>query len=169
MPTEILERGDTLARRLNFDSRLKDKLLQSDVNALECNIGIFPVSELINLREEGFVETECNGLLLDKVYLSAAVLEADVIINLPKLKTHSLTVFTGGIKNMYGTIPKGLRTRFHYKYIRSEDFGQMLTDIFSAITPQLTIMDGIMAMEWEGPAAGGVLEDLELSWPVRIQ
>ncbi len=111
---------------------------------------------LTNLREEGFVARECNGLLLKEVYLSKTALEADVIVNLPKLKTHSLTVFTGGIKNMYGTIPGSFRRRLHGEYPDSEDFSRMLTDIFSAIRPQLTLMDGIVAMEGEGPAAGSV-------------
>jgi len=111
---------------------------------------------LANLREAGFVETACSGHFLEKVYLSKISLDADVIINLPKLKTHSLCVFTGGVKNMYGTIPSGHRTKFHGEYIRNEDFSQMLTDIFSAIRPQLTIMDGIIAMEGEGPAAGSL-------------
>ena len=111
---------------------------------------------LANLREAGFVETTCSGHFLEKVYLSKISLDADVIINLPKLKTHSLCVFTGGVKNMYGTIPSGHRTKFHGEYIRNEDFSQMLTDIFSAIRPQLTIMNGIIAMEGEGPAAGSL-------------
>ena len=57
---------------------------------------------------------------------------------------------------MYGNIPIGLRQKFHAEYIRSEDFSQVLTDIFSAVRPQLTIMDGIIAMEGEGPAAGSL-------------
>ena len=111
---------------------------------------------LTNLREVGFVETTCGGHFLEKVYLSKISLDADVIINLPKLKTHSLCVFTGGVKNMYGTIPSGHRRKFHGEYIKNEDFSQVLTDIFSAIRPQLTIMDGIIAMEGEGPAAGSL-------------
>jgi len=75
---------------------------------------------LTNLREIGFVETACNGHSLEKVYLSKIPLDADVIINLPKLKTHSLCVFTGGIKNMYGIIPSGHRTKFHAEYIRPD-------------------------------------------------
>lgn len=111
---------------------------------------------LINLRGVGFVETVCSGHFLEKVYLSKIALDADVIINLPKLKTHSLCVFTGGVKNMYGTIPSSLRQKFHGDYIRNEDFSQVVTDIFSATRPQLTIMDGIIAMEGEGPAAGSL-------------
>jgi uncharacterized protein (DUF362 family)/NAD-dependent dihydropyrimidine dehydrogenase PreA subunit len=109
---------------------------------------------LVNLREIGFRETKCNGRFLDKAYLSKVALNADVIVNVPKLKTHSLTILTGGVKNMYGIIPKGLRTRFHGEYVSSEDFGEVLTDIFSTLIPQLTIMDGIIAMEGEGPAVG---------------
>ena len=111
---------------------------------------------LANLREAGFVETVCYGHFLEKIYLSKIALDADVIINLPKLKTHSLCVFTGGVKNMYGTIPIGLRRKFHAEYIRSDDFSQVLTDIFSVVRPRLTIMDGIIAMEGEGPAAGSL-------------
>lgn len=111
---------------------------------------------LTNLREAGFVETVCNGHFLERVYLSKIALDADMIINLPKLKTHSLCVFTGGVKNMYGTIPSGLRRKFHAEYIRPKDFSQVLADIFSAVRPQLTIMDGIIAMEGEGPAAGSL-------------
>ena len=111
---------------------------------------------LINLKEVGFVETVCSGHFLEKLYLSKTLLDADVIINLPKLKTHSLCVFTGGVKNMYGTIPSGLRRKFHGEYIRNEDFSQVVTDIFSAARPHLTIMDGIIAMEGEGPAAGSL-------------
>ena len=111
---------------------------------------------LLNLKEDGFVETICNGHLLEKVHISKTALDADVIINLPKLKTHSLCVYTGGIKNMYGTIPFGLRQKFHADYMRNEIFSQMLTDLFSTVKPGLTIMDGIVAMEGEGPAGGSL-------------
>ena len=114
--------------------------------------------KLINLKEEGFVEMPCNGHYLNKVYLSRVAVESNIIINLPKLKTHSLTVFTGGVKNMYGTIPASFRTKFHGEYPRIEDFTGVITDIYSAIKPQLTIMDGIMAMEGEGPASGNMRE-----------
>ena len=111
---------------------------------------------LVNLREGGFAATEGNRRLLDPVYVSRIALEADVIINLPKLKTHSLTIFTGGIKNMYGTIPASLRRKYHSTFVQPEDFSLMLTDVFAAVRPQLTIMDGIIAMEGAGPANGNL-------------
>jgi len=110
--------------------------------------------KLVNLKQSGFVRVRCNGHRLETIFLAKAVADADVVINLPKLKTHSLTLFTGGVKNLYGTIPSGLRTRFHGEYPRLDDFCQVLVDIFATAKPMLTIMDGIVAMEGEGPAGG---------------
>jgi len=111
---------------------------------------------LVNLREGGFVATEDEGRLIEPIYVSRIALEADVIVNLPKLKTHSLTILTGGVKNMYGTIPASLRHRYHRDFINIDDFSLMLTDIFAVVRPQLTIMDGIVSMECEGPAGGNL-------------
>lgn len=110
--------------------------------------------KLVNLRETGFTAVKFAGKILPEIYLSRTSLEADVIVNLPKFKTHSLTLFTGGIKNMYGIIPAGLRRKFHGDFVRTDDFCQMLVDVFAAAKPQLTIMDGIMAMAGEGPGSG---------------
>jgi len=148
---ELLKRaGAEIIAGDDIDSDAGDGFQISGIRQMCEKAGV----RLINLRETGFVETSCEGHFLKKVYMSSTVLEADVIINLPKLKTHSLTVFTGGVKNMFGIIPQGLRTRFHAEYVANEDFGQMLTDVFSVAVPHLTIMDGIIAMEGEGPADG---------------
>ncbi len=109
---------------------------------------------LLNLKEEGFREVSCRGELLKKVFISPLVLEADFILNLPKLKTHSFTVFTGAVKNMFGVIPHGFRHRYHRQFIKNDVFSQMLVDIYSCVPPHLTIMDGIVAMEGEGPSTG---------------
>jgi uncharacterized protein (DUF362 family)/Pyruvate/2-oxoacid:ferredoxin oxidoreductase delta subunit len=136
----------------DIDSDARDGFSVSGIRQICQAAGV----KLINLREAGFKETKCNGVLLDKAYLSRVALDADVIVNLPRLKTHSFAVFTGGIKNMFGTIPTGHRRKFHYEFRRNEDFSQMLTDVFSVIKPNLTVMDGIMAMEGEGPASGSL-------------
>ena len=134
----------------DVDSDPRDGFRVSGFSQMCERIGV----RLINLRETGFTETVCNGHTLKKAYLSKTALNADVIVNLPKFKTHSLCIFTGGVKNLYGTIPGGLRRKFHSEYINPDDFNQVLVDIFSMVKPQLTIMDGIIAMEGEGPAAG---------------
>ncbi len=109
---------------------------------------------ITNLRDEGFVAKKTGGEVLPEIFVSRLALEADVIINLAKLKTHSLTLFTGGIKNMYGVVPTGLRQCYHGDFPQLDDFARLLVDIFGTVKPQLTLMDGIVAMEGEGPGSG---------------
>lgn len=112
--------------------------------------------DLINLREVGFTRVDFAGEVLKEIYLAQALLEADVILNLPKLKTHSLTLFTGAVKNLYGAIPGGLRVAYHGQHKNPDEFNQVIVDIFAAARPHLTIMDGIVAMEGAGPANGSL-------------
>ncbi len=134
----------------DIQSREKDGFQISGYRKICSDLGI----RLVNLKELGFQEIECKGQVLDRAFISRLVLDSDFLINLPKLKTHSFTAFTGAIKNMYGIIPHGLRCRFHREYEKSEIFSQMLVDIFSCAPPHLNIMDAIYAMEGEGPSAG---------------
>lgn len=109
---------------------------------------------LVNLKEHGFSSVDCNGEVLSRTYIARALLEADVIINLPKLKTHALTTLTGAIKNLYGVIPAGLRSGYHGQFSQPERFNQAIVDIYATLPPQLHIMDAVVAMEGEGPAGG---------------
>ncbi|MFQ6082226.1 MAG: DUF362 domain-containing protein [Candidatus Aminicenantia bacterium] len=136
----------------DIQSRKEDGFLISGYRQVCKELGI----RLVNLKETGFREVDCQGRVLKKTYISPLLLEADFILNLPKLKTHSFTIFTGSIKNMFGIIPYGLRLKYHRQYISNEVFSQMLVDIFSCVMPHLTIMDGVVAMEGEGPAAGNL-------------
>ncbi len=146
----LKETGASVTIGDDIDTETQDGFEVSGYRQMAERAGV----KLLNLKEAGFVKTAANGQRLAEVYLSKAVLEADVIVNLPKLKTHSLTVFTGGIKNMYGIIPNGLRKRLHGEHMKREDFSQAVVDIFALARPQLTIMDAIIAMEGEGPASG---------------
>jgi uncharacterized protein (DUF362 family)/Pyruvate/2-oxoacid:ferredoxin oxidoreductase delta subunit len=109
---------------------------------------------LVNLREAGFAKVPISGALLDSVYIARPVLEAGFVLNLPKLKTHSFTLFTGAVKNFYGVIPFGSRLDGHRRFVRNEVFSRMLVDIFSAVPRQFTIMDAVVGMEGEGPSSG---------------
>jgi uncharacterized protein (DUF362 family)/Pyruvate/2-oxoacid:ferredoxin oxidoreductase delta subunit len=83
------------------------------------------------------------------------VLEADVVINLPKWKTHCLTLLTLGVKNLFGCIPGAKKALWHLK--AGEDrkvFAQTLVDLYQVIRPSLTILDGIIGMEGNGPNSG---------------
>jgi uncharacterized protein (DUF362 family)/Pyruvate/2-oxoacid:ferredoxin oxidoreductase delta subunit len=109
---------------------------------------------LVNLREAGFVRVPLKGKVLQETYIARPVLEADLVLNLPKLKTHSLTALTGAVKNMYGAIPYGLRLEGHRRFFHNDEFARMLVDVFSAVPRQLVVMDAVVAMEGEGPSAG---------------
>lgn len=109
-----------------------------------------------NFDKEGVCEIEPTGKFKEKMYLAKPLFDADVVINLPKLKTHSATIYTGAVKNVFGCIP-GLRKAMYHKIAPDkEDFGEILTDIHKAAKFDLHIMDGIIAMEGEGPTAGSV-------------
>lgn len=110
---------------------------------------------LVNLKERGFKEvTLTEGELLKTVHVAHEVLEADAIVSLPKLKTHSFTIMTGALKNLCGVIPLGERIDFHRNYPDVEDFSRVLVDLYSAFRPRLSIADAIVAMEGEGPGSG---------------
>lgn len=88
--------------------------------------------------------------------IGRAVLEADVLINLPKLKTHSLTLLTLAVKNLFGCIPGPRKAQWHFRISRhgADLFARMLLDLYRLIQPPLTIVDGIVAMEGNGPGSG---------------
>jgi uncharacterized protein (DUF362 family)/Pyruvate/2-oxoacid:ferredoxin oxidoreductase delta subunit len=109
---------------------------------------------LVNLRDCGFTRIPLRGDLLNSIYIARPVLEADLVLNLPKLKTHSFTVFSGAVKNMYGVIPYGLRLDGHRRFLRNDVFSRMLVDVFAAVPRQLTVMDAVIGMEGEGPSGG---------------
>jgi len=89
-----------------------------------------------------------------KFTIANAVLENDGVISLPKMKTHGFQRVTGAIKNQFGCIPGALKGEFHVKVPDVYEFAKMLIDLNSCIHPRLYIMDGIMAMEGNGPKGG---------------
>ena len=111
-------------------------------------------AELINFETSGFVEVDVPGARqFSRLHISRAVLEADVIISLPKLKTHELTLYTGAVKNFFGTVPQKNRKQAHFLEDRGR-FGEAVVDIYSVVKPQLAVMDGVVGMEGNGPANG---------------
>jgi uncharacterized protein (DUF362 family)/NAD-dependent dihydropyrimidine dehydrogenase PreA subunit len=87
--------------------------------------------------------------------LAKAVLDADVVINLPKVKTHSQTLLTLGVKNTFGCIPGMRKAQWHLKAgIDHAYFAVMLAELCQIVKPALTIVDGVIGMEGEGPGNG---------------
>ena len=105
-----------------------------------------------------------QGRILKSVPVLSVFTEVDGVINLPKLKTHGLTVFTGAVKNMYGAVPGLTKAAFHGRYRGMDRFAKVILDIHDVVEPRLSIMDGILAMEGSGPSNGKPVElDLVLA------
>jgi uncharacterized protein (DUF362 family)/Pyruvate/2-oxoacid:ferredoxin oxidoreductase delta subunit len=101
------------------------------------------------------VPRERGGKIFKKLEIDQAVLEADVVINLPKWKTHAQMLLTLGVKNLFGCIPGPRKAQCHL--MAGEDakaFARILVDVYRIVQPSLTILDGIVAMEGNGPNSG---------------
>ena len=96
----------------------------------------------------------------NSMYLPKEVINSDLLINLPKLKTHGGYVYTGAIKNLFGLL--SYKMTMHQTHKRKSDFQKMLADIYFAVEESnksqmpkvLTIMDAVIAMEGKGPRGG---------------
>lgn len=109
---------------------------------------------LVNLRTERYVESGAGSGGAGVQYVAERVVAADVLISLPKLKTHGTTTITGAVKNLYGCLPNGTRKANHHRYIRPAAFSNKIVDLLEVMKPRLSIVDGVIGMEGEGPAAG---------------
>jgi len=112
--------------------------------------------KLINFHRDKQVRVKISkGKILKEVILAESVVNADAVINLPKLKTHGMTFFTGAVKNLYGCLPGEWKNLVHKKLPDRNLFSHALLDIYSTIKPKLTIMDAVIGMEGEkGPCYG---------------
>jgi uncharacterized protein (DUF362 family)/Pyruvate/2-oxoacid:ferredoxin oxidoreductase delta subunit len=95
-----------------------------------------------------------DALLIKKFVIANGVLDSDGLISLPRFKTHGLVRFTGAVKNQFGCIPGLLKSQYHVKLPDPYDFATMLVDLNTLVKPRLYIMDGIRAMEGNGPRSG---------------
>ena len=87
--------------------------------------------------------------------LSKEAMDADVVINLPKVKSHMQLTMTMGVKNLFGCVPGKMKAWWHMEAGKDVNrFGEMIVETAKAITPNLTIIDGIIAHEGNGPSGG---------------
>ncbi len=111
-------------------------------------------AQVVNFETAGFTLVDIpDPLQFRKLYIANPVLEADVVISLPKLKTHELTYYTGAVKNFFGALPLKCRKEMHLLGKR-DLFGEAVADVYSAIRPAFAVMDGVMGMEGNGPSHG---------------
>ncbi len=88
--------------------------------------------------------------------------EAQYLVSVPKFKTHEFTLLTGAIKNLYGLVSGTYKTELHKKYFERSEFSKILVDIYEQKKPALSVVDGIVAMEGDGPGTSGRLRQLGL-------
>lgn len=119
--------------------------------------GYLPVIAELNLPIVDFhglrYETVSEGF--NHLLLSKEAMEADVVINLPKVKSHGQLTLTLGVKNLFGCVPGKMKAWWHMEAGKDiHRFGQMLVETARAINPTLTILDGIIGHEGNGPSGG---------------
>ena len=109
---------------------------------------------VLNMNTEWSEVETTPGFMTRRFHLIEPVCRADFIINVAKLKTHSLTGLSGGIKNLFGCIPGLQKPEFHYRFPEIEDFSGMLLELAQTVRPDVTFVDAVTAMEGDGPNMG---------------
>ena len=135
--------GDSPASTAN----LKNVWRLSGIGAVCAEEGV----PLLSLEQAGARPFEQDGFSFS---VAQPVLDADVVVNLPKVKSHSLTLLTAGVKNIYGVLPGYSKTLNHRRYPKLADFGRLVAAIWKVVPPSVTLADGVVGMEGQGPANG---------------
>lgn len=92
--------------------------------------------------------------IINGIPIAKEAQRADVIISAAKFKTHGLTILSGAVKNMFGVVPGLHKIKCHELFPKLEDFSRKLVEVFSYAKPHFSIIDGVVAMEGNGPATG---------------
>ncbi len=99
---------------------------------------------------------EWDSKVTPHTILSATVFRADLVISLPKFKTHLGTTFTGAVKNSFGFVVGAEKARLHAYATGRDDFGEVLADVYETRLPDLAVMDAGIVMEGKGPSGGSL-------------
>ena len=119
--------------------------------------GYLPLAEELDLPivELHGKRYETDSPEFENFLLSKETMDADVVINLPKVKSHVQLTLTLGVKNLFGCVPGKMKAWWHMEAGRDRGrFGSMLVETARAIDPELTIIDGIVGHEGNGPSGG---------------
>ena len=120
--------------------------------------GLAAAAQALGMEQADFstaVQVSFNEALIAKqLVLARGALETDGIISLAKMKTHGFMRITGAVKNQFGCVPGMRKGEYHVKMPLTEHFAAMLVDINRFLKPRLYVLDGIVAMEGNGPGSG---------------
>lgn len=107
--------------------------------------------ELINMEKAGVEHVQVGDLALP---IAKPVLDADLLVSVPKVKTHVLTTLTGATKNLYGAIPGFRKAILHKERHLPREFADVIAALYRILKPRLSIADGIVGMDGDGPSNG---------------
>jgi uncharacterized protein (DUF362 family)/ferredoxin len=95
-----------------------------------------------------------RGALVKSFEFAGEWAQADILVSLPKLKTHSLLRYTGAIKNLFGLVPGFAKAAFHFRFPEISAFSRMIADLALCAQADYAIMDAVVGMEGPGPGSG---------------
>jgi uncharacterized protein (DUF362 family)/NAD-dependent dihydropyrimidine dehydrogenase PreA subunit len=160
---------------IRYFKRYNVKIIVGDNPATKEMKTVYKVNGTLDIVEKEGVELASNGDLkvieaveykrYKEFNVSRQIVEADILVNLPKLKTHGLAYFTGAEKNLFGLIHGLEKAQWHVKASSPLEFGEAMADLYSAIKKEMknkifiNLMDGIEGLEGEGPSTGGNKKD----------
>lgn len=104
------------------------------------------------------VKVKLGSRYADEVTVSREVLDCDILVSVPKFKTHALTMITGAVKNTFGYIVGAEKALLHAAATSPEKFSEAVVDVYAVRPPDLSIMDAVVCMEGKGPSGGGLRE-----------
>jgi uncharacterized protein (DUF362 family)/NAD-dependent dihydropyrimidine dehydrogenase PreA subunit len=130
-----------------YSDLLKRTGIQKVIDETGCGV--------VNFDESEVEITSDDARSFKKFTVAKAVLDADKVICLPKLKTHQLIYYTGAVKLLFGYITGLRKTQYHLNTGKNVDtFAELLMDIYVSLTPTINIMDAVVGMEGAGPQHG---------------
>jgi uncharacterized protein (DUF362 family)/Pyruvate/2-oxoacid:ferredoxin oxidoreductase delta subunit len=134
----------------SFEKILKESGIKSALEGMNVEYKAFKDIHVVDVGEP-----------FKKIEIASDAVKADVLINLPKLKTHTQMLLTLGVKNLFGCIVGMKKPEWHLRAgVDREMFARLLVKIYQAIKPEMTILDGILSMEGQGPGKGGTPRQL---------
>lgn len=127
-----------------------------EITAKRCGIYQASLGTFRNIGKKCHI-VDIKSRFVEKISVSDAVLDADIIIDLPRFKTHAYAGISGAIKNMFGIVVGPGKAQLHFAARKLEEFHELLVDLYQVRVPDLVIMDGIYAMEGMGPTTGNLI------------
>ena len=121
---------------------------------------VLNLDEILNFDTAWTLVSNPQAKLIKRLEVINPVLNCSKIINLPKFKTHTFTIFSGAVKNMFGIVPGFVKPGYHARLRDVEQFSELLIDLLTLIRPTLNIMDAVTGIEGDGPGALGKIRQI---------